>query len=113
MTDLSTGDGQLLDNADTLLATTSALLDQAWHQLTPEQVPSFFPGLEPGDLPDGEGWAVERLNIALEHIVEEPLRNVWGAPQAFEYGLDFFWLICWEMHGQWGVRCRWGVSAPE
>lgn len=33
MTDLSTGDGQLLDNADTLLATTSALLDQAFSNL--------------------------------------------------------------------------------
>ncbi len=33
MTDLSTGDGQLLDNADTLLATTSALLDKAFSAL--------------------------------------------------------------------------------
>ena len=33
MTDLSTGDGQLLDNADTLLANTSALLDTAFSKL--------------------------------------------------------------------------------
>ena len=33
MTDLSTGDGQLLDNADTLLATTTSLLDRAFSAL--------------------------------------------------------------------------------
>jgi kynurenine formamidase len=34
------------------------------HQETAEQIMSFFPGLKKEDLPDGEGWAVERLNIA-------------------------------------------------
>ncbi|MEZ5558096.1 MAG: cyclase family protein [Pseudomonadales bacterium] len=34
------------------------------HQDTPEQVTAFFPGLEPGDLPDGEGWAVERVKLS-------------------------------------------------
>ena len=34
------------------------------HQETAEQIMSFFPGLKKKDLPDGEGWAVERLNIA-------------------------------------------------
>jgi kynurenine formamidase len=34
------------------------------HQETAEQIMSFFPGLKKEDLPGGEGWAVERLNIA-------------------------------------------------
>ncbi len=34
------------------------------HADTPEQVTSFFPGLEAGDLPDGEGWAVERVKLS-------------------------------------------------
>ena len=34
------------------------------HQETAEQIMSFFPGLKTEDLPGGEGWAVERLNIA-------------------------------------------------
>ena len=34
------------------------------HQETAEQIMAFFPGLKKEDLPGGEGWAVERLNIA-------------------------------------------------
>ena len=34
------------------------------HQETAEQLMSFFPRLKKEDLPGGEGWAVERLNIA-------------------------------------------------
>ena len=33
------------------------------HQQTAEQVMEFFPGLKRGDLPQGEGWAIERLSI--------------------------------------------------
>ena len=34
------------------------------HAETAEQIMAFFPGLSKEDLPGGEGWAVERLNIA-------------------------------------------------
>ncbi|MEO1308702.1 MAG: cyclase family protein, partial [Pseudomonadota bacterium] len=33
------------------------------HAETAAQVMSFFPGLQQSDLPGGEGWALERLNI--------------------------------------------------
>jgi len=33
------------------------------HQMTAEQVMGFFPGLEKDDLPGGEGWALEQLQI--------------------------------------------------
>ncbi len=33
------------------------------HKKTTEQVCSFFPGLKPEDLPDGEGWAIEKIEL--------------------------------------------------
>ena len=34
------------------------------HDNTAEQICAFFPGLKPSDLPDGEGWAVERVHLS-------------------------------------------------
>lgn len=34
------------------------------HKVTAGQIADFFPGLKPGDLPGGEGWAVERLTLS-------------------------------------------------
>jgi kynurenine formamidase len=34
------------------------------HHATAANMVSFFPGLEVADLPGGEGWAIERLNIS-------------------------------------------------
>jgi len=34
------------------------------HKETVGQILSFFPGLQPADLPDGESWAVERLELS-------------------------------------------------
>jgi kynurenine formamidase len=33
------------------------------HKQTASQLAAFFPGLQPGDLPNGEGWAIERLSL--------------------------------------------------
>ena len=34
------------------------------HENTFEQIEPFFPGLKKGDLPDGEGWAVETVALS-------------------------------------------------
>lgn len=34
------------------------------HQDTRERVVSFFPGMTPDDLPDGEGWALEKVEMS-------------------------------------------------
>ncbi len=39
-------------------------IDYITHEQSVEQIASFFPGLQKGDLPDGEGWAVERVQLS-------------------------------------------------
>src|SRR6266581_2569952 len=34
------------------------------HRETPAEMVAFFAGLKPADLPDGEGWAVEQVNLS-------------------------------------------------
>jgi len=39
-------------------------IDYFTHENTYEQIAPFFPGLQKQDLPDGEGWAVERVTLS-------------------------------------------------
>jgi len=39
-------------------------IDYIQHDQSFAQIAPFFPGLEVGDLPDGEGWAVERVRLS-------------------------------------------------
>jgi hypothetical protein len=39
-------------------------IDYVTHENSAEQIASFFPGLRKGDLPDGEGWAVETVRLS-------------------------------------------------
>jgi kynurenine formamidase len=39
-------------------------IDYFTHENTYEQIAPFFPGLRQSDLPDGEGWAVERVRLS-------------------------------------------------
>ena len=39
-------------------------IDYFTHENTYEQIAPFFPGLQKKDLPDGEGWAVERVTLS-------------------------------------------------
>jgi len=38
-------------------------IEYANHKETFPQLASFFPGLQPADMPDGEAWAIERINL--------------------------------------------------
>lgn len=42
----------------------SPKIEYITHQQSPEDVVKFFPGLKKEDLPDGEGWAVETVNLS-------------------------------------------------
>jgi kynurenine formamidase len=33
------------------------------HKMSVPELAGFFPGLQPGDLPDGEAWAIERIDL--------------------------------------------------
>lgn len=39
-------------------------IERVTHETSWQQIALFFPGLEKGDLPDGEGWAVEQLSLS-------------------------------------------------
>jgi|SRR5450631_551579 kynurenine formamidase len=38
-------------------------IDYIDHRMSIAELTSFFPGLEPNDLPDAEGWAIERVQL--------------------------------------------------
>lgn len=39
-------------------------IEYVTHEDSPEQIAAFFPGLQKGDLPDGEGWAAETVRLS-------------------------------------------------
>jgi len=38
-------------------------IDYIDHKMSVPDLAGFFPGLQPGDLPDGEAWAIERIEL--------------------------------------------------
>jgi len=38
-------------------------IDYIDHKMSVPDLAGFFPGLKPGDLPDGEAWAIERIDL--------------------------------------------------
>lgn len=71
------------------------------HKETVGQIASFFPGLEAGDLPDGEGWAVEHVSLSTHngthmdapwhfHSTTDQAEGGRPAPTIDEGPLDYF-----------------------
>jgi len=68
------------------------------HSETVAQIASFFPGLQPEDLPDREGWAVERVTLSTHngthmdapwHFHSTTGRGALPAPAIDETPLDY------------------------
>lgn len=71
------------------------------HAETVGQIAAFFPGLEAGDLPDGEGWAVEQVRLSTHngthmdapwhfHSTTDQATGARRAPTIDEGPLDYF-----------------------
>jgi kynurenine formamidase len=55
------------------------------HEHTYEQIKPFFPGLEKKDLPDGEGWAIEMIQLTTHNGTHL------DAPYHFHSTMDAMW----------------------
>jgi kynurenine formamidase len=77
------------------------------HANTFEQIAPFFPGLQKEDLPDGEGWAVERVQLSTHNGTHL------DAPYHFHSAR---WTRRWATRSASrspSTRCRWtGASSP-
>ena len=71
------------------------------HADTVPQMAAYFPGLTTGDLPDGEGWAVERVTLSTHngthmdapwhfHSTTDQATGVRAAPSIDEGPLEYF-----------------------
>jgi kynurenine formamidase len=71
------------------------------HADTVPQMAAYFPGLTAGDLPDGEGWAVERVTLSTHngthmdapwhfHSTTDQATGVRAAPSIDEGPLEYF-----------------------
>jgi hypothetical protein len=75
------------------------------HDNTFEQIAPFFPGLKREDLPDGEGWAVEMVQLSTHNGTHL------DAPYHFHSTMDK--ALGDKKRPSPSTRCRWsGASSP-
>jgi kynurenine formamidase len=79
-------------------------IDYYDHRQTAAEVVSFFPGATIDDLPDGEGWAIERVRITTH--------NGTHVDAPYHYSSTIRWAA--ESAPSRSTKCRWtGAYNPR